>query len=646
MPGSPERPRRSVLRFGLFELDPATGELRRQGRLVRLQPQPAKVLALLASRAGELVTRDELQREIWGAETYVDFGQALNFSVRQMRAALGDSSGSPRYVETLPRRGYRFLAPVEWLDHPAPPAATSPPAFAASSREEAARQDAAPARRRRALVPLLAAVAVLAAAAAGLVAFALRGSPPFAGPRPDRALLAVLPFEDLSGRPWWTDGLTEELITQLGKADPERLGVIARTSAMRYKGSRAPVGRIARELGVDYLLAGSVRRSGQRLRITAQLITASDQTQLWAESYDRTAADVLAVQADVARRVTRALSLKLAGGVAPPAATPSGAAREAYLQGRYLLSKPTAAERTKSLAFFRRALAEDPDYAAAWTGVAGALMALPRPPRETVPRAREAARRALALEPDLAEAHYRLGEIHLNFDWDWPAAGWEYARAIELDPGFAAARHAYAAYFSLLGRHDEALAQMAKARELDPVSANVRGDVGWYRFFARRYGEAATACRQTLELEPRDVNAWKCLLSAQQLQGDAAAARSAARRILEIQGAPAPVLEELERQGLAAYWRWTLDQLTAAAVEQYLSPAHLALPHLALGDREAALQDLERAYRERSGWQLLFLAVEPRFDPLRTDPRFRDLLRRLRLAGSPAASPAAGLPEP
>ena len=354
------------------------------------------------------------------------------------------------------------------------------------------------------------------------------------------------------------------------------------------------------------------------------------------------------MQGDVARRVTRALSLKLAPGETPPAATASGAAREAYLQGRYLLNKPTAAERTKSLAFFRRALAEDPAYAAAWTGVAGALMAQPRPPRETVPRAREAVRRALALEPDLAEAHYRLGEIHLNFDWDWQAAGREYARAIELDPGFAAARHSYAAYFSLLGWHDEALAQMARARELDPVSASVRGDVGWYLFFARRYGEAATACRQTLALEPRDVNAWKCLLSAHLLQGETAATQAAARRLLEIQGAPAAVRAALARQGLAAYWRWTLDQLAAAAAGQdYLSPAHLALPHLALGDREAALQDLERAYRERSGWQLLFLAVEPRFDPLRADPRFRDLLRRLRLAGSAAGSapgPAARLP--
>ncbi|HYO15209.1 MAG TPA: winged helix-turn-helix domain-containing protein, partial [Thermoanaerobaculia bacterium] len=438
---------RALMRFGLLELAPDTGELRKGGRPVRLQPQPARVLAVLAGRAGELVTREELHREVWGEGTHVDLDQGINFCIRQIRAALGDSAEAPVYIETVPRRGYRFLAPVEDAS-PAPggPPPSPPPV---------------PARRR---LPrsAVSAVLLLLALALTLFAAARAGRPPSKSPE-GRAMLAVLPFEDLSGEPGaehWSDGLTEELISQLGRIDPGRLGVIARTSSMRYKGTREPVDRIGRELGVDYILEGSVRRSGERWRITAQLIEVRDQTHLWAESYDREAADVLAVQREVSERVARALALELLPGRAAAAPPVPPAAREAFLKGRYLLNKRdrTAAETEKSVSLFEQAVAAAPSHAAAWAGLADALAALPRPPRQIVPRARAAALRALEIDPGLAVAHYRLAGIHLYYDWDWEAARREYERALELDPGYATAHHSFAAYFSILGRHDEALA--------------------------------------------------------------------------------------------------------------------------------------------------------------------------------------------
>jgi DNA-binding winged helix-turn-helix (wHTH) protein/tetratricopeptide (TPR) repeat protein len=470
---------RAVLRFGLFELAPETGELRKAGRPVRLQPQPSRVLAVLAGRAGELVTREELHREVWGEGTHVDLDQGINFSIRQIRAALGDSAEAPVYVETVPRRGYRFLAPVETIA-PAEPAPVLP--------------------RRRLPLAVFASVFLLLVLAAGLL--------------------------------------------------------IALVAARR----------------------------------------------------PRTAAPVV-----------------------------SPAAREAYLTGRYLLDKKdrTAADAEKSVALFEQAVASEPSYAEAWAGLADALAVVPRPPRQAIPRARAAALRALELDPGLAAAHHRLAGIHLYYDWDWEAARREYERAIELDPGSVTAHHSFAAYFSILGRHGEALARMERARELDPVSASINGDIGWYFYFARRYGDAVRQSLRTLELEPGHAGARTCLLYSHLLQGDLPAARERVRELMAMQGAAPEALAALDRgPELDVYWRWTLEELTGRAAREHVSPVHFALARLSLGDREAAFRELERAYRERSGWLLPFLAVEPRLDPLRRDPRYADLLRRLRLPPS------------
>ncbi|HEY7516241.1 MAG TPA: winged helix-turn-helix domain-containing protein, partial [Vicinamibacteria bacterium] len=392
-----------ALRFGAFELDLQSGELRRSGVLVHLQQQPAKVLVLLARRSGELVTREEIQREVWGG-TFVDFEQGLNFCVKQIRAALGDQADTPRYLETLPRRGYRFLAPVERIVDSREPSESPvgegplPGGPAQSARTWAAWGTG--------LLLLLLGALVL-----------FRPAPP-----PARAMLAVLPFENLSPDPahdFFSDGLTEELITQLARLQPERLGVIARTSANVYKKAPKPVEEVGRELGVDYVIEGSVRREGDRLKVTAQLIRVKDQTHVWAESYERRLADSLSIQDDLARRVVQALQSRLLD--APPSAParngPDPSAYDAYLKGRYQLAsrRPLgtgSAALLEGVAAFEEAVRLDSGYAAAWAGLASALVSLvdegARSPAEGFAPARAAAEKALDLDGDLAEAHVTL----------------------------------------------------------------------------------------------------------------------------------------------------------------------------------------------------------------------------------------------
>jgi TolB-like protein/DNA-binding winged helix-turn-helix (wHTH) protein/Tfp pilus assembly protein PilF len=619
-----------ALRFGAFELELSSGELRRSGVLVHLQQQPAKVLALLARRSGELVTREEIQREVWG-ETFVDFEQGLNYCVKQIRSALGDQADTPRYLETLPRRGYRFLAPVQGISQVSPPPEAAGAAVVLHPESPAARP-----RHRT-----LAAGLVLVVAIAALVWFRPRAAPP-----PTRVMLAVLPFENLSGDPaqeFLSDGLTEELTTELARLRPERLAVIARTSANVYKKSAKPVDEIGRELGVDYLVEGSVRRDGDRLRVAAQLVRAKDQTHLWAESYDRPAADTLALQDDVARRVVAALEGRLladrAAGSRP--SVPKPAAYDAYLKGRYELARripPDArkAPQPSSAAAFEQAIALDPTFAPAWAGLASAAVAGvddgTLAPADGFERARAAATKALALDEALAEAHVALAAVALYHDWSIDEAGAHYARALALDPGRAASHHAYAGFLSAQGRHDEAIAAMETARRLDPLSAAVNGDVGWYFYMARRYDEAIACYRRTLELEPglRWVRAF--LVDALARAGKWSEARDEALVVLQRPGVPADDVERVRRleahEAVREFWRGT-----ARRAERSNRPdaEFIAVRHAQLGDGEHAIEWLRRAVEVRSRWVVPLLGSDPAFDPWRTDARFLVLRDRVGL---------------
>jgi TolB-like protein/DNA-binding winged helix-turn-helix (wHTH) protein/Tfp pilus assembly protein PilF len=664
----------SAIRFGEFELEFKSGELRRDGTPVKLQPQPLKVLALLIANAGQLVTREEIQRAVWAGETFVDFEHGLNFCIKQIRAALGDNAQAPRYIETLPRRGYRFIAPVEKLsatpqlpegdNHnpeaaPVPVRDTAAALLAATSdasaainaaqseaarASDAAKPEAASHRmpQRARLDRRIAALALVAVLVAGAY-FAWRRFGLAAHPAKAKVMLAVMPFENLSGdaeQDYFSDGMTEEMIAQLGSLQPARLGVIARTSAMTYKRGDKDVRQIGSELQVDYVLEGSVRREGERVRITAQLIQVSDQTHLWAESYERNQANTLVVQSEVAREIARALRLELLPIEQPESAadTTSAEAHDAYLKGRYLWNKGRPDDVEKSIGQFTRALDLAPKYGAAYAGLADGYIMLGMfyapPPLEAYPQAKAAARRALELDDRLAEAHTALGTIYFRFDWDWSNAEQEFKRAIALNPSYSRAHHDYGWFLVAQARFDEAIAEMTRARELDPMSPLANTDVGWVYLRARRYDEAIRQMQRTFELEPDFGAARACLERAYRMKGMYKEALDSARKEMTRAGATADELAALDKgdaaEGMRSVTRWRLKRRLEAAKSRNLSPYNIAGFYAELDDRDAAFEWLERAFRERDS-ELVSLNVDPTFDSLRADARFADLLRRIGL---------------
>jgi len=607
-------------------LDVAAGELRKSGILIKLQPQPFRVLLLLAERAGTVLTREEIQQHLWSESTFVDFEHGINFSINQIRGALADNAERPRYIETLPRRGYRFIATVECLPEivepkPSVKAAGAPP-------------------WRSALV-------------AGLLAILLVGSyfawrrirPPAPTPL-GRIMLAVLPFQNLTGDPeqeYLTDGVTEEMITQLGRMQPERLGVIARTSAMHYKNTQKRADEIGRELGVDYLLEGSVRRANDRVRISAQLIRVRDQTHLWAADYDRDDRDILALQSDVAKAIGRQIELKL---------TPEQLARFAdkrqvnpecydlYLKGRYYLNKRTEEGFKKAVEYFRQAIEKDPNYARAYAGLADSYSFLGdttygvRSPRETMPKAKAAAMKALELDETLAEAHTSLAAIQETFEWEWSSAEKEYKRAIELNPGYATAHHWYAVYLAQMGRLDESIAEMRRAEEDDPLSPIISENTGLMFYFARHYDQAIEQYRKAFELDPNLVIAHYDLGRAYARKGLYDEAIAEFQKAVKLSGGqPLYVAGLASAYGVAGRKAQAIKivkELKDRSKLEYVSPYEIALVYVSLGETNHAFEWLEKAYQERSSFKDELRAA-PELDGLRSDPRFDDLLKRMRL---------------
>jgi TolB-like protein/Tfp pilus assembly protein PilF len=450
-------------------------------------------------------------------------------------------------------------------------------------------------------------------------------------------MLAVLPFDNLSADPeqeYFSDGMTEEMIAHLGRLQPDRLGVIARTSAMHYKGIDKRVDEIGRELGVDYILEGSVRRAAERVRITAQLIQVSDQTNLWAENYERELADVFAVQNDVAERIADSLMLELLPAqqdrlANAPRVNPE--AREAYLKGRYYWNKRTEEGLKRGLTYFQQAIEMDTTYAPAYAAVADSYSALASnqflPPEAGYPKERVAALRALEIDDTLAEAHTSLAAVIHLYDWDWSGAEKEYKRALALDPGYATAHHWYALFLSWLGRHDEAIREIEQARRLDPLSPKISANAGVVFYYARRYDQAISALRKALDLFPDDVNSHLQLGTIYLQKGlyeQAVVEFSTATDAHELL-ACAHAMAGRRDEALAA-----LDELKEQSRRRYTSPGDFAVVYAALGEREQAFLWLEKAFDERDGW-MLYLKVAPLFDPLRTDPRFQDLVRRVGL---------------
>ncbi len=635
-------------RFGTFDFDLRTLELRRDGQPVKLPPQPARVLALLASRPGEVVLREELKAHLWGDDTFVDFERGLNFCILQVRTALGDTSDNPRFVQTVPRRGYRFIAPVADAGEPTPVFVASP-APQIPLTHPAGQAPARPSSRVR-WRWLLAAGLVLAPLA-WLVWAPQRGptwlrpvaSPAeTSGPAGARVRLAVLPFANLTGSreaDYLADGLTVELIAALGRVNPQRLGVIARTSAMTYRDTDKTVAEIGRELGVQYVLEGSVHRDGPRLRVTSDLVSTADQTQLWADTFDRTAGDAMSLQTDVAARVARALALELVPGASGPGLPPPTRDAEAwdgYLRGRHWMARGTPDDVARAVEQFEAVVARDPRFAAGWAQLAEAhhlqVMMGVVPPREAYPRAAAAARRAIALDQSLADAHVVKGLGELWFDWTPRAAAQSFERALALNGSHAAAHHDYAWALVALGRFDEALAHITTARDLDPLSVRANTDIGWLHLHLGRPAEAARACQYTLAIQPGSLEAQACLERAFVGRGLFAEALEAARTTLPRDaaigtagdGGGADPASELRR-----VWQWRLARLEQASRTRWISPYQIAVYQLMLDQPEPALARLEEAYEKRVG-MMVFLATDRAMDPVRAQPRFEALLKKVR----------------
>jgi TolB-like protein/DNA-binding winged helix-turn-helix (wHTH) protein/tetratricopeptide (TPR) repeat protein len=625
-----------MMRFGVFQVDLRSGELHKRGVRMRLQQQPFRVLELLLERPGEVVLREELRRRLWPSDTWVDFDHGLNKAVNKLRETLGDSAENPRFVETLAKRGYRFVAPVEVVadETAAPPAPAPPPPVV-----EPAVVVAAPARSNVWTGYIGSAVLLL-----GLVAgYALWARVP-----PTRAItrtmVAVLPFANIAGNPdddYLSDGMTEEIILQVGRLSPSRLGVIARTSSMHYKGSAKRVDEIARELGVQYVVEGTVRRSSDGVRIGARLVRSTDQTPLWGESYERDVADIVHIQSDVARRIASSLAIELvpestAGGAPPPKAHPE--AYEAFLKGRYYWNRRAPSDLERAVTLLEEAAAKDARYAPAFASLADALNVPPwyglRLPREAYPQSKEAARRALALDDTSAAAHTALAYAFHYYDWSWADAEREYHRALQLNPNYAQAHQWLAAHYAELGRIDEALEEIDRARRLDPRSAIISAAIGWINYLGRRYGAAVEQLDRTLEVNPDFVPARLWLGQTLEALGRPHDAIEHYLRVRAVAGVAPTGLGELARgyaaAGRTAEARQALSTLMNIAQTRYVEADLLARAYEALGERDLALEWLERGLEERAV-KMVLIGVDPQFDRLRGDARFRNLVRRLHL---------------
>jgi TolB-like protein/Tfp pilus assembly protein PilF len=455
-------------------------------------------------------------------------------------------------------------------------------------------------------------------------------------------MLAVLPFDNLTGdagQEYFSDGLTEEMITQLGQLDPQRLGVIARTSVMHYKHSQEPMEQIGRELGVQYVLEGSVRRDSEKVRIAAQLIGVNDQTHLWAREYDRELKDLLLVQGEIAHEISGEIQTAFGDHkpITPkiqPSLSPQGSeAYNLYLQGLYFWNKRTVEGFEKAIDYFQQAIAKDPNSARAYAGLADSYILLEEysgfPKPELIQKARAAALRALEIDPNLSEAHTAFALIVENFEWDWETAGKEYRRAIELDPNYATAHHWYAEYLMWLGRFDEALRESELARQLDPLSLIIAADNGAILYFSRQYDRAIEKFRYVQAMDP---NFRSRILQAYVEKGMFADAEA----LLPRTPVDTPRYWWTEayiygRSGQQARARHALEKLIRWNRRRPVSPEMIVKAYLALGDKDQALASLEKAYTQHSQL-LVYLKVEPAFDPLRDDPRFQDLLHRVGLA--------------
>ena len=601
--------------FGVFAVDVDAGELLRHGTRVRLQDRPFQLLLALLERPGEVVTREELRERLWPDGTFVDFDHNLSSAVNKLRTALDDSAQHPRYIETVGRRGYRFLYPISVN-------AVAPGPLVPVSKTT----------RSRWLLPGLLSLGLLGSAVAVLLAVGKGTAPPTAAVAAVHSI-AVLPLRNLSSdaeQEYFSEGLTDELIARL--AAIEGLRVISRTSTMRYKDSRKPLPVIARELSVDAVLEGSVLRADGRVRITAQLIEGATDRHVWGRSYERDHRDILELQNDVARDIAESVRIKVGSAARPARARPlNPEAHQAYLLGRYRWYTRRDTELLHAITDFQRAISLDPQYALAHAGLADVYVVLPlltgTTQEEAYPKAKQAAEQALALDPALAEAYTSSAYVTMYLNWDFAAAEQGFLRAIELKPGYATAHQWYSELLAFLGRHAEAIAEIRKALELDPLSAVMHHQAGQTYQQARQYDQAIVEYRNAIALLPEFLAPNMFMSLAFRRTGRLAQAAEAMKAAFPGEERWTSELATAARRGdIDAYVRKEQKMAGILARPAY----YFGLYEAALGNDAGAFRWLDEAYKRRDEC-ILYLKVDPEWDRLRSDPRFKAFVQKVGL---------------
>jgi len=619
-------PARLVYEFGEFRLDAEGRLLFRQGKSVPLTPKAVDVLVVLVEARGSPVAKEDLLQKVW-ADATVEEG-SLTSHISLLRKALGEGSDGQQFIETLPKRGYRFVPPARAVADVLFRTPTSP-------------SDGMPIStgRLRGRIISLALIGITA-----LLVLSYFGAKRFLATRQSqrgKLLIVILPFQNLTGDPaqeFVSDGLTEEMITRLGELNYEQLGVIARTSAMSYKGTTKSVEQISRELGVNYIMEGSIRSWGQKVRISAQLIAASDQTHLWSQNYERNSGDILALQSDVAQAVAKEIKVKLvpqARTRLSSATTIKPEAYDAYLKGRYFWYKRTEEGMRKGIEYFNQAIQSQPDYAAAYVGLADsyALLALRGivPAKEAFPKARAAAQKALDLDEALGDAYATMAHVRLH-EWDWVGLDQEFKRALELTPGNAMAYSWYSEYLTTMGRSDESIAIVRKAQEIDPVSPVVSTTLPHAYYFARRFDPAMEYLRKSLDLDPHHFMLHLRLgqvyiakrMNQEAIEEMQKAVSDSGRSTETLTG----LAQAYAAAGMTGPMQQVIDELNRGADTHYVSAYNIAKIYASLGEKTQTFTWLDKAYDEHNP-DLIEFKREPCLDGMHSDPRFAGLLRRM-----------------
>ena len=625
----------------MFEADFKIGELRKNGLRIKVQDQPFQVLAMLLEKPGGIVTREELQRRLWPADTFVDFDHSLNSAIKKLREALGDQAENPRFIETLHRRGYRFIAPVDGNGTSAASASVE------SALIKKAGAKPRPTRGPRVGIALGLGVAVLLLT---LLGFAFEYLLSTKNATPQIRSLAVLPLQNLSAdreQEYFSDGLTDALITDL--AQIRSLEVISRTSSMQYKGTKKSMAEVARELKVDGVVEGTVQRSGDRVRITAQLIDATNDRHLWAQSFERSPSDVIQLQDDIAQSISAAIAT-----VAQPERARLRRKRpvdqeayDNYLKGRYELNKRERVALARARDFFDRATVKDPDFGEGYAGLASCYLILGEyevlPPAEAYPKARDAAARALQIDETLAEAHLVLAGVKRDYDWDFPAAEDEFRRGIDLSPSSATAHQWYAEMLSEdLGRHADAIAEIESAQRLDslsPIINTIHGDV---LRLAGRTDEARLQLEHTLAMDPQFAYA-HAILGNVYLHDNLIGKAAEEYKRATVMSPNSPWYMSMlafcyGRVGRRAEAEKLLQALLAQSQNGYVPSVDIAASYEAVGQEREALTYLQKAYDERDV-KLRWLDTKPNFENLHSNQKFQELLRRISSARGKAPPP-------